>query len=575
VRSLISLFAYNYGTVMQDYSLSPASDLETLTFAARIQQLELLPPAEIPEAWIDYTCFDVIFVSLDDLQRLSMAKRAALRDWTASGPTLVVYDVGDDYQRLDELERLLGLSRVDPKADQLPWHGWSEPATANRGKTIRTPQGFSRNAGNGQWIFQNGQQVWTTNLDANRPTGENVKGTIYERRLDDAGKPPLFLVREAGFGRVLAFADDPFPGTIADWEWAFHTIGETNWKWYQRNGTSLNRKNQHYWNWLVPGVGLPPVTSFLVLISVFVVVIGPVNYFVLQRMRRLYLLLVTVPLGAGIVTACLFSFALLTDGLGVKGRVRSVTLLDQVSHQAVSCSRQTYYAAIAPSRGLTFPETAAVYPLELSPYRVSRSESRRRSISWDHQQNLRSGFVRSRTQNQFMVVHPHASEAELKVKQSAAGGGALEVANLLGATIEHLVIADSAGLLYYHDTLHAQVSGKPRSITAEELKDILMPVFGAARPNNPAYMDTTRYDDDSYGFSSSWYYDQRSSIDSDQPAASHLTSVLEVKLRELVSRGFQIPARQYVAIIRHSPEVPLGVAKMEEKQSFHVILGRF
>ena len=75
---------------------------------------------------------------------------------------------------------------------------------------------------------------------------------------------------------------DPFPGTSPQWNWVFRSAGVTRLKWFQRHGMSLHRENRDYWNWLVPGVGLPPVTTFLVLISVFVVVIGPINYLLLR-----------------------------------------------------------------------------------------------------------------------------------------------------------------------------------------------------------------------------------------------------------------------------------------------------
>ena len=43
------------------------------------------------------------------------------------------------------------------------------------------------------------------------------------------------------------------------------------------------RENNGYWNWMVRGVGAAPVGTFLLLITLFVVVIGPVNYLLLRR----------------------------------------------------------------------------------------------------------------------------------------------------------------------------------------------------------------------------------------------------------------------------------------------------
>ena len=105
----------------------------------------------------------------------------------------------------------------------------------------------------------------------------------------------------------------------------------------------------------MPGIGLTPVGSFLVLIALFVVLIGPVNYYLLRRWRRLYLLLVTVPAGAALRDAALFAYALICDGLGVRVRVRGLIEIDQRVGRTVSWSRQSYYAGLAPSQGLASP----------------------------------------------------------------------------------------------------------------------------------------------------------------------------------------------------------------------------
>src|SRR5262249_24385644 len=162
-----------------------------------------------------------------------------------------------------------------------------------------------------------------------------------------------FLFRRAGLGCVVAIAaENPFPGQTTDWVWIFNTVPDNHWKWFRRSGVSLHRKNRDYWTFLIPDVGEAPVVSFLLLVSLCAIVIGPVNYVLLGRSRRLYLLLLTVPAGALLVSVSLFGYALLTDGLSVRLRSRSFTELDQRTGEAAAWSWQSYYAAIAPSQGL-------------------------------------------------------------------------------------------------------------------------------------------------------------------------------------------------------------------------------
>src|SRR6266478_2253668 len=98
--------------------------------------------------------------------------------------------------------------------------------------------------------------------------------------------------------------------------------------WTARHGMvlapeELMDNKSDFWEFLIPGVGLTPVVQFQILISLFVIGIGPVNYLLLRRWRRLGLLLITVPASAAIVTLALFGYALIHDGLGVRVRARS------------------------------------------------------------------------------------------------------------------------------------------------------------------------------------------------------------------------------------------------------------
>ena len=103
---------------------------------------------------------------------------------------------------------------------------------------------------------------------------------------------------------VVAMASPaPFPGTQFEWGWLLGTIGSKRILWYQRHGLSTALENPDFWKFLIPGVGLAPVGGFRVLITLFVIAIGPVNYFLLRRLKRLHLLLLTTPASAAVVTA--------------------------------------------------------------------------------------------------------------------------------------------------------------------------------------------------------------------------------------------------------------------------------
>ena len=87
------------------------------------------------------------------------------------------------------------------------------------------------------------------------------------------------------------------------------------------------------------GVKGVPTTAFLVLMTLFTIIIGPVNYIFLVRRKQQYLLLITIPVFALMTSLSLFGYSVVAHGFGVKSRLRSMTILDQQSRTAVTTSR--------------------------------------------------------------------------------------------------------------------------------------------------------------------------------------------------------------------------------------------
>ncbi len=103
-----------------------------------------------------------------------------------------------------------------------------------------------------------------------------------------------------------------------------------------------------HWGDGIPGLGDIPVGLFFFVLLAFAILAGPFNYFYWKRQRRLSMLLLTVP-GAGFgVTAVILAAGLLSEGLGVKGCIASVSLLDQVEHEATTWTSRELYAGLTP-----------------------------------------------------------------------------------------------------------------------------------------------------------------------------------------------------------------------------------
>lgn len=593
------------------------------------QELELmsLPVGELPGSWIDYTSLDVVTISADDLARVASSNQAALdaiRRWVRAGGQIWIGDVGQGWEQLAAVERFLGPGRLSPATSLDAGAAQSDEEALERGwrpaRLSPTPWDgrivtfFDYRTGV-ERVVRDSQLIQQLENNSNYYAREERVVDIDRRTME--GKRPAdsrrwFLEQPLGLGVVRVFRDEdavrgavraeaktapsaaavataggatsggalpaagpepPMPATLA-------ISLETTRSWTSRHGLTPDAPNADFSNWLVPGVGRAPVTEFRVLITLFVILIGPINYWLLRRRQRLHLLVLTVPLSAVLVTAGLFAFALMADGLRTRVRVRSCTMLDQRSGEAACWARLSYYSGLAPSRGLDMPADVAVYPINPGWYESgSRSDVAiaREIVRSDGRAQLTRGWLRSRTPTQYLTLRARKSPHRLRL---GAGEGVMRAGNELGTAIRYVVVADASGKLFAGEGL-----------AREEVAD-LMPVESTAaasrlqqlmRDHNPelppalagaAYgMGLTTSPNRMYYGSSGPYY--RSSYGGERLAENLMHEALVRWTGVDGHRPSEWPNRTYVAVTEISPEVELGVDGAIEEASFHVIVGKW
>ncbi len=571
IRLLASLFATpNVGSNVAIAGLDPAEDIDDrglLSLALYFNRIDYIHPDRLPTEWVQFTSIDIIFVSLPDLQLLRQNSETweALRTWLSTGPTLCVYDVGEDFRNIRQLEKLFALSSdAAPDAgyssSELSERGWIAPSVAEYASDVRATRSAE----------------WNNNTPYLQPQSAAPSPANDKTPPLTPDNPRPFLIRDIDQGHLVAFANaNPFPGKREEWCWLFNTLNNQDWMWYQRHGLSFHRENPQYWNLLIPGVGDAPVTSFLVLISLFVVVIGPVNYFLLQRRRKLYLLLLTVPLGAGVITTALFSYALVSDGLGVRLRARSLTRIDQTTGRTVSWSRQSYYAGLAPSAGMSFPLDAAVYPIDPQPTgRYGQPKDLGRRLRWSNEQRLAQGYLNSRSTAQVMVVESRDTDLGIDVDEAGSGAITPRVTNRLGVDIEQLLIRSTDGRALACGKLPVGSSLQLHAIDAQEFPDRWNKMFAAERAQFPVGFDPNQVENASAIFGNSYAYWQQ--VDRGLPGPTTATSILERGLRSIGSLKLtEMRPRSYIAIVQQAPNVSLGISSVDEEASFHVVTGNW
>ena len=524
---------------------------------------------ELPLCWLEYTSCDIVCLSLGDLRSLrdrEPERFEALLHWVNAGGNLWVYGMGTDKARRNELAELLRLPSQPDGENDSDGDGWRKPSGRFQGQPLRgviPNNDYSNNNEASVEMLQPGLPPLPKELtDSAKHPSPGSRTT--------ANLPSVWL-RDCRAGLIVALeSDDPFPGSADYWGWVFNAMGSQRCLWYQRHGVSMVRPNPDFWNFLIPEVGLPPVVAYCVLITLFVITIGPINYWLLFRARRIYLLVVTIPLGAAAITLALFLYAMFSDGLGTKVRARTVTWLDQPGKQVACWSRLSYYAGLSPSGGLTFPGDMAIYPFVATPTdNLQRPQSRQ--MVWDDHLHLTSGWLNSRTPTQYLTVRSRNSKARLDIRCADGDSPAATVRNELGSNVRQLVVCVAADNYLRADEVADGATAALKPVSQQTALSELRRLRADHSPTLPPGFDNDRYGG-FFGFRNRAYWRFYGGGNAEITEPHTASGRLETGLAALTQ---PLKPGTYVAIVDRSPEVAYGLPSVEETGGFHVILGRW
>ena len=377
-------------------------------------------------------------------------------------------------------------------------------------------------------------------------------------RADDSRN--WFAAGAYGMGTVALFRD-PYSGLGPDE--ALRVLERSQLAkriaWSNRHGNNPGRGNPEFNNFLIPDVGVAPVFEFQMLMSLFVIGIGPVNYWLLKRRGQLPLLLVTVPAAALATSLALFAYGFLSEGVGTRVRARSFTKLNQRSGEAVCWARLSYYAGFAPGEGMRVPADTAVYPILPSSQSRYRFEPPRELLwgatSAKLPQHLSRGWLAARTPTQYQTITARPTTKRIDFQQTADG---LVAANRLGVDLIALAVQDEAGNFYLAEQLASgdaatlSPSNKVRSIMA------IRTLLAAHEPEFPAGAEMASRPRYSRGYNRE--------LLSQNLMETELSAITSPVIEGWGRRG-------YVAITSAGIELELGLDSAVEKDSCHVIRG--
>lgn len=567
-------------------------------------------PADLPTHWIDYSAVDVVALTPRELSLLESSHpeaMTALRRWIRSGGQLWVHSVGQNWERLDEVEQCLELSNhpplprpytaeaadlLDERDQQVTSRGWRPVLIGADSGAVAVsvqhiPSGRTR-------VVSDPATIARLKLDPTYEISEEPATPAADMTISDRDSTRWYVERTAGLGRVRVFRGswDPVGFSMA-WRMLgggtpnqppFEPVPktpvtvavETTRNWQARHGLTPGVANADFADFLVPDVGLAPVTEFRVLITLFVLVIGPLNYWILMRANRLHLLLLTVPALALGLTAALFGYAIISDGLGSVARVRSYTTLDQATGEAASWARLSYYAGLAPGEGLVFSGDVAVYPI-LSEWEQASDQNTEEGneLRWaDGRQLFSKGWLRSRTPTQYVTVCARNSRARLQLRRTDDG---LLAENKLGARIRYLAVVDDAGSIFTGEALESGVQVELDLSTHAEALRVLRDLLVQNQPVMPPELVVTRPKTTDQQSRRQRFF--RQGLDPDFGLERLSENSMNAAIAGIVAANAEgvlnVPRRSFVAITEKGPEVELGLADLKEEASFHVLQGNW
>ena len=330
-----------------------------------------------PGDWRAYSVFSAVFVAERDLPELPAPAKAALRDYAAAGGAVF----------------LVGAERVPAEFADAALAALSTPAAA--GSTLVSadpiPAGAALRCGLG--------------LFAAVPESVARPGSTDDLP-EDLG---AFLLRHVL--RACSVLDGQ--NEVVD-----HVAGAAS-------GAAAGE------------LGRPPVGVFLLLLTAFAVLAGPVSLWILARKNRRIHILWVLPAVSAVFSVAILLSLLLREGVTPTVDMRCGVLLDQRAGRAVVLAGHAFYSPLTLGP-VDLPADAAVAPADRGggsgPLRAGRTARY-------------EGWIAPRTPGTFSSAAVRATPLRLDVRIDPASG-ALEAVNAFGAPIDELYLLDDNGLLF-------------------------------------------------------------------------------------------------------------------------------
>lgn len=260
-------------------------------------------------------------------------------------------------------------------------------------------------------------------------------------RLDES----LEGARLTGVTQRLLFADHPEDLT----------------SWVPRRGTWRLAAE----TWQIPGIGEVPLRTFLFVLFLFGVLIGPVNFIFVRNANRPALFLITVPLLSLIASLGVLAYGILHQGVDTKTSSQTLTWLDQRTRRASTVEARTIYVGMSQAEGLTPGSGTCVLPA------LERGDDASYIVDSTESHVFEGSFLPVREPVGQMLLSDTPARLRLHAKKN---GNRIEIENGLAQAMNGILLRGDHGG-WYHSAERIE-AGEKATLARLPDEDLFVPV---------------------------------------------------------------------------------------------------
>ena len=184
-----------------------------------------------------------------------------------------------------------------------------------------------------------------------------------------------------------------------------------------------------------------PLGMLVLIMTVFVLIVGPLNYIYLMKHGHTALMVVTIPLISIVFCVLVFSFVAISSGFALRGKVYGFTFLNQEDKLASTCAHVSLMAPNMTRRDLVFDTNDHVCLYHEGFVNVLDKPG----------MQIDSSYIPVRTTLNYTVNRCDTTGERVKVNRP--GEGKVEIVNGLSASLLHFLYCDYDGRLYYAENV--------------------------------------------------------------------------------------------------------------------------